>query len=130
MAYSPAVIEHYSHPRNVGRLDKNDPNVGEGIVGAPECGDLIRLSIRINPQTEVIEDVRWKTFGCGSAVASSSYISELAKGKSVEKALEIKNTEVREALSLPPAKIHCSILARDAIEAAIKDWKEKQNGHQ
>ena len=125
MAYSDKVIEHYENPRNVGTLDKNDPSVGTGIVGAPECGDVMKLQIRVNEQG-VIEDAKFKTFGCGSAIASSSLATEWVKGKTIDEALEIKNTDIVNELSLPPVKIHCSVLAEDAIRAALKDYREKQ----
>ena len=126
MAYSDKVVEHYNHPRNVGSLDKKDPSVGTGLVGAPECGDVMKLQVKINPQTQVIEEAKFKTFGCGSAIASSSLATEWVKGKTVEEALTIKNTDIVRELSLPPVKIHCSVLAEDAIKAAISDWKSKQ----
>ena len=125
MAYSDKVVEHYNHPRNVGSLPKEDPNVGTGLVGAPECGDVMKLQMRINPDTQVIEEAKFKTFGCGSAIASSSLATEWVKGKTVEEALSIKNTDIVRELSLPPVKIHCSVLAEDAIKAAIGDWKKK-----
>ena len=125
MAYSEKVVDHYEHPRNVGTLDKNSSEVGTGLVGAPECGDVMRLQIKVNPQTQVIEDAKFKTFGCGSAIASSSLATEWVKGKTVEDALQIKNTDIVRELSLPPVKIHCSVLAEDAIKAAIGDWKRK-----
>lgn len=125
MAYSQKVIEHYTNPRNVGSLSKEDPNVGTGMVGAPECGDVMKLQLKVNPQTTVIEDAKFKTFGCGSAIASSSLATEWVKGKTVEEAQKIKNTEIVNELSLPPVKIHCSVLAEDAIKAAISDWKKK-----
>src|SRR5471032_980694 len=126
MAYSDKVIDHYENPRNVGSLPKDDVNVGTGLVGAPECGDVMKLQIKVNPQTNVIEDAKFKTFGCGSAIASSSLATEWVKGKTVDEALQIKNTEIVKELSLPPVKIHCSVLAEDAISAAIHDWKKKQ----
>jgi nitrogen fixation protein NifU and related proteins len=126
MAYSDKVIDHYNHPRNVGSLDKSSSEVGTGLVGAPECGDVMKLQIKVNPQTNVIEDAKFKTFGCGSAIASSSLATEWVKGKTVDEALTIKNTEIVKELSLPPVKIHCSVLAEDAIRAAIGDWKKKQ----
>lgn len=126
MAYSEKVIEHYQHPRNVGTLDPNDPNVGTGLVGAPECGDVMRLQLRINPETGMIEDAKFKTFGCGSAIASSSLATEMIKGKSVDEAYAIKNTVIVKELNLPPVKIHCSVLAEDAIKAAIEDFKKKR----
>ncbi|MBI3911213.1 MAG: Fe-S cluster assembly scaffold IscU [Armatimonadetes bacterium] len=125
MPYSDKVIDHYNNPRNVGSLDKNDPNVGTGIVGAPECGDVMKLQIKVDPETEVIEDAKFKTFGCGSAIASSSLATEWVKGKRVGEALAIKNTDIVQELSLPPVKIHCSVLAEDAIKAAIADLKKK-----
>lgn len=125
MAYSEKVIDHYKNPRNVGNLPKDDPRVGTGMVGAPECGDVMRLQIKVNPETQVIEDARFKTFGCGSAIASSSLATEWVKGKTVDDALQIKNTDIVRELSLPPVKIHCSVLAEDAIKAAIGDWKRK-----
>jgi nitrogen fixation NifU-like protein len=126
MAYSEKVIDHYANPRNVGSMDKSDPNVGTGMVGAPECGDVMKLQIKVNPQTNVIEDAKFKTFGCGSAIASSSLATEWVKGKTIDEALAIKNTEIVKELALPPVKIHCSVLAEDAIRAAIGDWKKKQ----
>jgi len=126
MAYSEKVVEHYNNPRNVGSLDKNDPSVGTGLVGAPECGDVMKLQMKVNPQTRIIEEAKFKTFGCGSAIASSSLATEWVKGKTVEEALDIKNTDIVRELSLPPVKIHCSVLAEDAIKAALADWKKKQ----
>ena len=126
MAYSDKVLDHYNNPRNVGSLDKSDPNVGTGMVGAPECGDVMKLQIRVNEQTGIIDDAKFKTFGCGSAIASSSLATEWLKGKTVDEALAIKNTEIVNELSLPPVKIHCSVLAEDAIKAAIKDYKTKK----
>ncbi|MGA9772749.1 MAG: Fe-S cluster assembly scaffold IscU [Blastocatellia bacterium] len=126
MAYSDKVIDHYNNPRNVGNLDKKDPNVGTGLVGAPECGDVMKLQIKINPETQVIEDAKFKTFGCGSAIASSSLATEWLKGRTVDSALEIKNTEIVKELNLPPVKIHCSVLAEDAIKAAVRDYQQKQ----
>ncbi|MBN9662585.1 MAG: Fe-S cluster assembly scaffold IscU [Paludibaculum sp.] len=125
MAYSDKVLDHYNNPRNVGNLDKKDPNVGTGLVGAPECGDVMKLQIKVNPETGVIEDAKFKTFGCGSAIASSSLATEMLKGKTVDEALQIKNTLIVNELSLPPVKIHCSVLAEDAIKAAITDYKAK-----
>ena len=124
MTYSDKVLDHYEHPRNVGSLDKNDPRVGTGVVGAPECGDVMKLQIRVNEQG-VIEDAKFKTFGCGSAIASSSLATEWVKGKTIDEALEIKNTDIVNELKLPPVKIHCSVLAEDAIKAALADYKEK-----
>jgi nitrogen fixation NifU-like protein len=130
MAYSNKVIDHYNHPRNVGTLDKNSNDVGTGLVGAPECGDVMRLQIQVNPETQIIEDAKFKTFGCGSAIASSSLATEWIRGKKVDEALAIKNTEIVKELSLPPVKIHCSVLAEDAIRAAIGDWKKKHAANQ
>ncbi|MGB7546516.1 MAG: Fe-S cluster assembly scaffold IscU [Terracidiphilus sp.] len=127
MAYSDKVIDHYNNPRNVGQLDKSSTEVGTGLVGAPECGDVMRLQIRVNPETQVIEEAKFKTFGCGSAIASSSLATEWIKGRTVEDALAIKNTDIVKELSLPPVKIHCSVLAEDAIRAAIGDWKKKNS---
>ena len=126
MAYSKKVIEHYENPRNVGTLDKEDPNVGTGLVGAPACGDVMRLQLKINPDTGVIEDAKFKTFGCGSAIASSSLATEWVKGKTVDEAEKLKNTQIVEELNLPPVKIHCSVLAEDAIKSAIDDYRRKQ----
>jgi nitrogen fixation NifU-like protein len=125
MAYSDKVLDHYNNPRNVGSLDKQDPRVGTGIVGAPECGDVMKLQIRVNEATGVIDEAKFKTFGCGSAIASSSLATEWLKGKTVDEALTIKNTDIVNELSLPPVKIHCSVLAEDAIKAAIHDYKAK-----
>jgi len=127
MAYSDKVLDHYENPRNVGSFAKDEPGVGTGIVGAPECGDVMKLQLKINEEG-VIEDARFKTFGCGSAIASSSYVTELIKGKSVDEAYAIKNTQIVEELNLPPVKIHCSVLAEDAIKAAIGDWKGRKGG--
>jgi Fe-S cluster assembly scaffold IscU len=127
MAYSDKVIDHYNNPRNVGQLDKSSTEVGTGLVGAPECGDVMRLQIRVNPETQVIEEAKFKTFGCGSAIASSSLATEWIKGRTVDDALAIKNTDIVKELSLPPVKIHCSVLAEDAIRAAIGDRKKKNN---
>ena len=124
MAYSEKVIDHYEHPRNVGAFDKADPGVCTGMVGAPACGDVMKLQIKVNAQG-VIEDARFKTYGCGSAIASSSLVTEWVKGKTLDQAMEIKNTQIAEELALPPVKIHCSILAEDAIKAAIEDYKNK-----
>ena len=124
--YSNKVIDHYENPRNVGSLPKNDPNVGTGLVGAPECGDVMKLQVKVNPETGVIDDAKFKTFGCGSAIASSSLATEWLKGKTVDQALAIKNTDIVNELSLPPVKIHCSVLAEDAIKAAIHDYRKKQ----
>ena len=128
MAYSDKVIDHYEHPRNVGAFDKADPGVGTGMVGAPACGDVMKLQIKVNEQG-VIEDARFKTYGCGSAIASSSLVTEWVKGKTLDQAMEIKNTQIAQELALPPVKIHCSILAEDAIKAAITDYKEKHLQH-
>lgn len=125
MAYGTKVIDHFDNPRNVGSLDTKDIQVGTGIVGAPECGDVMKLQIKVNPQTQIIEDAKFKTFGCGSAIASSSLATEWLKGKTIDEAQSIKNTEIVEELSLPPVKIHCSVLAEDAIKAAIDDYKRK-----
>ena len=125
MAYSEKVIEHYNNPKNVGTLDKNDPNVGSGLVGAPECGDVMKLQIKVNA-SGVIEDAKFKTYGCGSAIASSSLATEWLKGKTIDEADQIKNTEIVAELELPPVKIHCSVLAEDAIKMAIADYKKKQ----
>ena len=125
MAYSDKVIDHYKNPRNVGSLPKDDASVGTGLVGAPECGDVMKLQMKVNPDTRVIEDAKFKTFGCGSAIASSSLATEWVKGKTVSEAMQIKNTEIVKELNLPPVKIHCSVLAEDAIKAAIDDYKKK-----
>jgi Fe-S cluster assembly scaffold IscU len=127
MAYSDKVVDHYNNPRNVGTLDKSASEVGTGLVGAPECGDVMRLQIRVNPETNVIEDAKFKTFGCGSAIASSSLATEWVKGKTIDEAMAITNTDIVKELALPPVKIHCSVLAEDAIRAAIGDWKKKNN---
>ena len=127
MAYSEKVVDHYENPRNVGTLDKSSSEVGTGLVGAPECGDVMRLQIRVNPETQVIEEAKFKTFGCGSAIASSSLATEWVKGKTIAEALTISNTDIVKELALPPVKIHCSVLAEDAIRAAIGDWKTKNN---
>ncbi len=124
MAYSDKVLDHYEHPRNVGSLDKSDPAVGTGVVGAPECGDVMKLQIRVNAQG-IIEDAKFKTFGCGSAIASSSLATEWVKGKTIDEALQIRNTDIVNELSLPPVKIHCSVLAEDAIRAALNDYRSK-----
>jgi nitrogen fixation NifU-like protein len=126
MAYSDKVLEHYEKPRNVGSLDKEDPNVGTGLVGAPACGDVMRLQIRVNPETNVVEEAKFKTFGCGSAIASSSLVTEWVKGKTVDEVLTLKNSQIVEELNLPPVKIHCSVLAEDAIKSAIADFRKKQ----
>lgn len=127
MAYSDKVLDHYENPRNVGSLDKNDPQVGTGMVGAPACGDVMKLQIKVN-DSGVIEDAKFKTYGCGSAIASSSLVTEWLKGKTLEQAAEIKNSAIAEELALPPVKIHCSVLAEDAIKAAVADLKAKQPG--
>ncbi len=126
MAYSDKVLDHYNNPRNVGSLDKSDPNVGTGMVGAPECGDVMKLQLKVNEESGIIEDAKFKTFGCGSAIASSSLATEWLMGKTVDEALQIKNTAIVQELALPPVKIHCSVLAEDAIKAAISDYKKKQ----
>ena len=126
MAYSDKLIDHYENPRNVGALDKDDGNIGTGLVGAPACGDVMKLQIKVG-ETGIIEDAKFKTFGCGSAIASSSLVTEWVKGKTVDEASEIKNTEIAQELALPPVKIHCSILAEDAIKAAISDYKSKKS---
>ena len=125
MAYSEKVVDHYENPRNVGSFDKNDTAVGTGLVGAPACGDVMKLQIKVNAEG-IIEDAKFKTFGCGSAIASSSLATEWIKGKTIDEAMAIKNTQIVEELSLPPVKIHCSVLAEDAIKSAIADWKAKQ----
>ena len=125
MAYSDKVIDHYSNPRNVGSFAKDDPDVGTGIVGAPECGDVMKLQLKISDDG-IVQDARFKTFGCGSAIASSSYVTELVKGKTVDEVMKIKNSEIVQELSLPPVKIHCSVLAEDGIKAAITDWKKRR----
>jgi nitrogen fixation NifU-like protein len=127
MPYSDKVLDHYNNPRNVGSFDAKDPTIGTGLVGAPECGDVMKLQIKVNPDTGVIEDAKFKTFGCGSAIASSSLATEWLKGKTVDEAMGIKNTEIVEELALPPVKVHCSVLAEDAIKAAIKNYQEKQD---
>jgi len=129
MAYSEKVLDHYNNPRNVGSLDKNDPRVGTGMVGAPECGDVMKLQILVDEETGVIADAKFKTFGCGSAIASSSLATELIKGKTIDEAMQLKNTVIVNELSLPPVKIHCSVLAEDAIKAAIEDYKKKAAAH-
>lgn len=125
MAYSDKVVDHYENPRNVGSFAKSDDTVGTGMVGAPACGDVMKLQIKVNPRTGLIEDAKFKTYGCGSAIASSSLVTEWVKGKSLDEALTIKNTHIAEELALPPVKIHCSILAEDAIKAAVQDYKAK-----
>jgi nitrogen fixation NifU-like protein len=125
MPYSDKVLDHYSNPRNVGSFTKDDPEVGTGVVGAPECGDVMKLQLKISDDG-VVQDARFKTFGCGSAIASSSYVTELVKGKTVDEVMAIKNSQIVEELSLPPVKIHCSVLAEDGIKAAIADWRKKR----
>ena len=125
MAYSEKVVEHYENPRNVGSFDKGDETVGTGMVGAPACGDVMKLQIKVNPRTGLIEDAKFKTYGCGSAIASSSLVTEWVKGKSLDEALTIRNTHIAEELALPPVKIHCSILAEDAIKAAVNDYRAR-----
>ena len=128
MAYSEKVVDHYENPRNVGSFEKGDETVGTGMVGAPACGDVMKLQIKVNPATGLIEDAKFNTYGCGSAIASSSLVTEWVKGKSLDEALLIKNTHIAEELALPPVKIHCSILAEDAIKAAVEDYKSKTQG--
>ena len=127
MAYSEKVIDHYENPRNVGSFDKADDDVGTGMVGAPACGDVMKLQIKVNPSTGVIEDARFKTYGCGSAIASSSLVTEWVKGKTLDEAASLKNSQIAEELALPPVKIHCSILAEDAIKAAVDDYRKKHH---
>ena len=127
MAYSEKVIDHYEHPRNVGSFDKSDPSVGTGMVGAPACGDVMKLQIKVDNDTGIITDARFKTYGCGSAIASSSLVTEWVKGKTLDEAARIKNSQIAEELALPPVKIHCSILAEDAIKAAVEDYKKKHD---
>ncbi|WP_298168614.1 Fe-S cluster assembly scaffold IscU [Acidithiobacillus sp.] len=129
MAYSEKVIDHYENPRNVGAMDKDDRGVGTGMVGAPACGDVMRLQIKVNEQG-IIEDAKFKTYGCGSAIASSSLVTEWVKGKTLDEAMTIKNSHIAEELELPPVKIHCSVLAEDAIKAAVEDYRQKQGGAQ
>ena len=126
MAYSDKVLDHYENPRNVGSLDKDDPQVGTGMVGAPSCGDVMKLQIKVNEETGIIEDAKFKTYGCGSAIASSSLVTELLKGKTLDEASTIKNSAIAEELALPPVKIHCSVLAEDAIKSAIADYSKKK----
>ena len=128
MAYSDKVVDHYENPRNVGAFAKDEADVGTGMVGAPACGDVMKLQINVNPVTQIIEDAKFKTYGCGSAIASSSLVSEWVKGKTLEEAAALKNSQIAEELALPPVKIHCSILAEDAIKAAVADYKEKHQG--
>ena len=125
MAYSKQVLDHYENPRNVGKMDENDPNVGTGMVGAPACGDVMRLQIKV--EDNIITDAKFKTYGCGSAIASSSLLTEWVKGKNLDEAASIKNTEIAQELSLPPVKIHCSVLAEDAIKAAVQNYRDKQD---
>lgn len=125
MSYSDKVVDHYENPRNVGKMETGDVNVGTGLVGAPACGDVLRLQIRVDPETNIIQDAKFKTYGCGSAIASSSLVTEWVKGKTLEQAGAIKNSQIAEELALPPVKIHCSILAEDAIKAAIEDYRKK-----
>src|SRR5574341_1713073 len=127
MSYSTKVIDHYENPRNVGTFDKSDEGIGTGMVGAPACGDVMKLQIKVNPATGLIEDAKFKTYGCGSAIASSSLVTEWVKGKTLDQALEIKNTAIAEELALPPVKIHCSILAEDAIKAAVADYRQRHD---
>ena len=129
MAYSDKVIEHYEHPRNVGTLDKQDPSVGTGLVGAPACGDVMRLQIRVDLETGIVQDAKFKTFGCGSAIASSSLVTEWVKGRTLDEVMTLKNSQIVEELNLPPVKIHCSVLAEDAIKSAIADFRKKQAAH-
>lgn len=126
MSYSNKVLDHYENPRNAGSFDKNDTTVGTGMVGAPACGDVMKLQIKVNPETGLIEDARFKTYGCGSAIASSSLVTEWVKGKTLDEAASIKNTQIAEELALPPVKIHCSILAEDAVRAAIDDYRNRE----
>ncbi|MDL5037768.1 MULTISPECIES: Fe-S cluster assembly scaffold IscU [Comamonas] len=126
MAYSDKVVDHYENPRNVGSFDKSDDSVGTGMVGAPACGDVMKLQIKVNPATGVIEDARFKTYGCGSAIASSSLVTEWVKGKTLDEAAALKNSQIAEELALPPVKVHCSILAEDAIKAAVNDYRAKR----
>ena len=128
MAYSDKVLDHYENPRNVGSFDKNDTTVGTGMVGAPACGDVMKLQIKVNAQTGIIEDARFKTYGCGSAIASSSLVTEWVKGKTLDEATALSNSDIAEELALPPVKIHCSILAEDAIKAAVQDYRQKTMG--
>src|SRR6476619_2255144 len=127
MPYSDKILEHYNNPRNVGSFSQGDPNVGTGLVGAPECGDVLKLQILVNPETGMIEDAKFKTFGCGSAIASSSLATEWLKGKTIDEAMGVKNTQIVEELALPPVKVHCSVLAEDAIKAAIQNFRQKQD---
>jgi len=129
MAYSDKVVDHYENPRNVGVFDKTDASVGTGMVGAPACGDVMQLQIKVNPDTGVIEDARFKTYGCGSAIASSSLVTEWVKGKTLEQAQALKNSQIAQELALPPVKVHCSILAEDAIKAAVSNYRAKHDAH-
>ncbi len=129
MAYSAQVVDHYENPRNVGSFAKDDDDVGTGMVGAPACGDVMKLQIKVNPLTGVIEDAKFKTYGCGSAIASSSLVTEWVKGKTLDEAAQLKNSQIAEELALPPVKIHCSILAEDAIKAAVNDYKQRHVTH-
>ena len=126
MAYSSSVLDHYENPRNVGSFDKSDTTVGTGLVGAPACGDVLKLQIKVDPETNIITDAKFKTYGCGSAIASSSLVTEWLKGRTIDQANEIKNTDIAQELALPPVKIHCSILAEDAIKSALEDYRQKQ----
>lgn len=128
MAYSQQVVDHYENPRNVGSFEKNDEDVGTGMVGAPACGDVMKLQIKVDPTTGIISDAKFKTYGCGSAIASSSLVTEWVKGKTLDQAATIRNSQIAEELALPPVKIHCSILAEDAIKAAVEDYRKKHNG--
>jgi nitrogen fixation protein NifU and related proteins len=128
MAYSAQVIDHYENPRNVGSFDKSDTDIGTGMVGAPACGDVMKLQIKVNKETGIITDAKFKTYGCGSAIASSSLVTDWVKGKTLDEATSIKNSHIADELSLPPVKIHCSILAEDAIKAAVEDYRKKYNG--
>ena len=128
MSYSPQVIDHYENPRNAGSFSKDDPDVATGLVGAPACGDLMKLQIKVDPTTGIITDAKFKTYGCGSAIASSSLVTDWVKGKTLDEATSIKNSSIADELSLPPVKIHCSILAEDAIKAAVEDYRKKYNG--
>ena len=128
MSYSPQLIDHYENPRNVGSFDKSDTDIGTGMVGAPACGDVMKLQIKVNKETGIITDAKFKTYGCGSAIASSSLVTDWVKGKTLDEATSIKNSHIADELSLPPVKIHCSILAEDAIKAAVEDYRKKYNG--
>jgi len=126
MAYGTKIIDHFENPRNVGSFDKNDPSVGTGLVGAPACGDVLKIQLKVDPHTDIIVDAKFKAYGCGSAIASSSLVSEMVKGLSLDQAVEIKNSDIAQELALPPVKIHCSILAEDALKSAIADYRQKQ----